>query len=230
MNISEFTPGVEIHDQLNPLLWDGDRLKPEVRLSLQHTAHRFELFLGIPVKVVDTIITGSQTAYTYTAMSDIDLHLVVDYRSIQGCDVPVHELFDTKRKLWKEEHAIEIYGIPVECYVEDLAEPVNGHSYSIEHNHWIKEPRQIEDHTLPDDVIAGTAAWTTVIKDAIASRNLDVLNKTKQLLRDYRGRGLGSQGEMGTANLVFKTLRNNGVISDLMKSIRKLEDRNLSLR
>jgi hypothetical protein len=228
MQIREFIPGVELHHELNPLIWDGDRLKPQVRLSLEHTAMKFELFLGFPVKVEDVIITGSQTAYTYTAASDIDLHLIVAYQNIQ-CDQPVQELFDTKRRLWKEEHDIEIYGIPVECYVEDTARPVEGHSYSILKDQWLRQPRPLSDHSLPPGVIAGTAAWVHKIKAAIETRDLAELGKTKTELKDYRARGLGSEGEMGTANLVFKTLRNNGVIGDLMKTIRRLEDRNLSL-
>ena len=228
MKIREFTPGIVLHDHLNPLLWDGDHLRPEVRLSLEHTAHKFELFLGFPVQVQDIIITGSQTAYTYTEASDIDLHLIVNYQDVQ-CDQPVEELFDTKRRLWKELHDIRIHDIPVECYVEDLARPVQGHSYSLIKDQWIKEPRALTALSLPDDVIKGTTAWTTVIKDAIASKNLDVLHHTRRLLKDYRARGLGSQGELGTANLVFKTLRNNGVIGDLMKSIVYLEDQALSL-
>jgi hypothetical protein len=78
-------------------------------------------------------------------------------------------------------------------------------------------------------VIADTAAWVHKIKAAIATRDLTELEKIKTELRNYRGRGLGTEGEMGTANLVFKTLRNNGVIGDLMKTMRRLEDRALSL-
>jgi hypothetical protein len=228
MNIREFTPGIELHRELNPLLWEHDHLKPEVRLALEHIAHKFELFLGFPIKVIDTIITGSQTAYTYTRASDIDLHLIVSFAEIQ-CDQPVHELFDTKRKLWKEEHSIDIHGIPVECYVEDLALPVNGHSYSITRDQWQQKPRPIEDHSLPDDVIKETLRWTELIKDSIASANLSILHKTKQMLKSYRSQGLGHTGELGLENLVFKTLRNNGVIADLMKSINHLEDQTLSL-
>ena len=229
MNIREFTPGVELHDELNPKIWAGEELKPEVRLALEHIAHKFILFLGFPVRVEDVIITGSQTAYTYTAASDIDLHVIVAFSNIQ-CDQPVQELFDTKRQLWKAEHDIDIYGIPVECYVEDTARPVEGHSYSIERDQWLHRPRPLKTHTLPPDVIAKTTAWTQQIRAAIASRNLAVIAKTKAMLKDYRARGLGREGEMGTANLVFKTLRNNGVIHDLIMSLRHLEDRKLSRR
>jgi len=228
MNIKEFTPGIELHDQLNPLLWDGDHLKADVRLALQHIAHKFQLFLGIPVRVVDTVITGSQTAYTYTEESDLDLHLIVDYRSAD-CDQPVHELFDSKRQLWKQLHTIDIRGIPVECYVEDHMEPAEGHVYSLDQDRWIKQSRPVTPDEIPDQVVRDSAHWTRQIKTAVRSGNLAILHKTKQLLRDYRHRGLKDRGELSRENLVFKTLRNNGAISQLVTAIRRLEDRELSL-
>jgi hypothetical protein len=230
MNIREFTPGVEIHQELNPLLWQGDQLKPEVRLALLHIAHKFEIFLGIDIVVRDRIITGSQTSFTYTEASDIDLHIIVDYSAITDCAVPVHELFDTKRKLWKEQHSIDIHGIQVECYVEDTAQPVRGHVYSLDEDAWVShQPTQASVQSLPPDVVKQAAWWTDRIKTAIASRNLAVMISTARLLRDYRGRGLGKEGEMGTANITYKTLRNNGVIHDLIKAVRRLEDRAMSL-
>jgi hypothetical protein len=228
MNIREFTKAIDLHDQLNPLLWEGDRLRPQVRLSLEHTAYKFEQFLGFPVDLEDIIITGSQTAYTYTEASDIDLHLIVDFQRIQ-CDQPVEELFDTKRRLWKEQHDIKIYGIPVECYVEDLARPVRGNSYSLVKDQWIRQPQGPEDPDLPPNVISGAAAWTRIIKTSIASRSLETCRRTQNLLRAYRQEGLALQGELGTANLVFKTLRNNGVLRDLALTLRHLEDQDLSL-
>jgi hypothetical protein len=228
MNIREFTPGIVLHDQLNPLLWDGDQLRPTVALALEHIAYKFEQFIGFAIELEDLIITGSQTAYTYTPASDIDLHLIVDFTKI-ACDEPVKDLFDTKRKLWKELHDINIHDVPVECYVEDLAEPVTGPAYSLISRRWIRKSRPVELEDLPDDVVKATAEWTQRIGSALRSKRLDQILQIRQALRDYRQQGLRQQGELATANLVFKTLRNNGAIGALVAAATSLVDRDMSM-
>ena len=103
MNKAEYNSPVSPHLELNPHLWEGNVLRNEVRLSLMKIALEFYHFLNVDTKIVDVVITGSQANYNYSETSDLDLHLIVSYDQIQ-CQYPVDELFDTKRKLWKEHH------------------------------------------------------------------------------------------------------------------------------
>lgn len=218
---------IRVHQELNPKIWtSADHIDPQVREKLLVIAGRFYQFLKVPTQVKDIIVTGSQAGYTYTDLSDLDLHIIVNYGDVE-CDQPVDELFDTKRKLWKENHTISIRGIPVECYAEDLDRPVKGSSYSLVKDSWIQQPQQVQaqDH----DVSPQVAAWVTVIAAAIRTRDIAQLDRVKSLLKQYRQAGLEHQGELGSANLTFKTLRNLGVLSMLMSAHRKLEDRSLSL-
>ena len=230
MNIKElFSQGVESHQTLNPVLWNGDELRPEVHDALLRIAKKFYKFLSTPVTIIDIIVTGSQANFAYTAHSDLDLHLIVDYAKV-SCDQPVHELFDTKRKLWKKDHTIGIHGVPVEVYVEDLAKPVNGSSYSVLKKTWIRRP----DPTIDIDVDQpeldqSSSAWTRVIRAGIKTRSLEQLYQIRDLLALYRRTGLSLQGEFGQANIVFKTLRNSGVIAMLHQAIALLEDAELSV-
>ena len=218
---------IQVHQELNPKIWaSADQIDPVVREKLLVIAGRFYQFLKVPTQVKDIIVTGSQAGYTYTDLSDLDLHIIVSYAHVE-CDQPVDELFDTKRKLWKENHTITIRGIPVECYAEDLDRPVKGSSYSLVSDQWIREPRALSGSD--QDVSPQVAAWITVITAAIRTRDIEQLDRVKSLLKHYRQAGLASQGEMGSANMTFKTLRNLGAISMLMSAHRALEDRNLSL-
>jgi hypothetical protein len=229
MNIEEFIAGIETHDKLNPKIWkDEDTIRPEVRRSLLNIAREFYDFLDIQVIIIDIIVTGSQANYLYTDASDLDLHLIVPYGDVD-CEGPVRELFDAKRKLWKENHNITIRDIPVETYVEDEQQPVTGSSYSLLKDKWVRKPEVIQG-PIPTGIESQVTAWTQLVRLAISHKDLESLVKIKDLLSSYRKAGLRRGGELDPANIVFKTLRNNNVISMLMKSVNRLKDNELSIQ
>ena len=87
------------HDELNPKLWDGDKLKPEVAKHLLELSELFEEFLKLPdLKVVDRIFTGSNANYNWTSLSDIDLHLVIDISELKEFDADLIAEYLTAKK------------------------------------------------------------------------------------------------------------------------------------
>ena len=52
----------------------------------------------------------------------------------------------------------------------------------------------------------------------------------KKQIWQFRQYGLSKDGEFGTANLVFKTLRNSGILKSLLIRIKDLENKDLSIR
>jgi hypothetical protein len=227
MQIPELIPGIEPHDELNPLLWADESIRPDVRQALLRIAREFEQYLDVPVAVEDIIVTGSQASYNYTKHSDLDLHIIVDYKTIE-CDQPVDILLDTKRKLWKLSHDITIHGVPVELYAEDLDRPVKGSSYSLLDDTWRKKPKPA-DRSEPQGVERIALAWITVIRQALEAGTPQALKSVKDLLMHYRQASLAKQGEISRGNLVFKMLRNTGVISMLMQALNQALDQELSL-
>lgn len=220
---------IELHKKLNPKLWDSNGvLRKDVKLALLRIAESYYEFLNTPVEILELLITGSQANYNYSEYSDIDLHLVVDYGQV-SCDQPVEDLFDTKRRLWKERHDINIHGIPVEVYVEDLAHPAVTSSYSLVKDQWINKPKPVTAHWDNDEISQQTAEWLQEFKQAIKSQDIERLEDAKRRLKQYRQQGLDQEGEYGTNNLVFKNLRNLGAISLLMRAAIKIQDRNLSI-
>mgnify|MGYP003326640812 CR=1 FL=1 len=168
MNLNEFNSfslhdAVHFHEELNPELFQGDKLIPEVREQLLLIAEDFMIHLGInDVDIEDVTLSGSNAAYSYTKHSDIDLHILVDMSKFN--DDPVYrEFFDAKKTIYNDTHSITIGGIDVELYVQDTNEPVISlGEYSILRDSWIKLPRKRKEYStirsFPDQV-SDTDSW-----------------------------------------------------------------------
>ena len=228
MTMNHFEVPAQPHQTLNPKLWENDHLKKPVQLALLKIAKAYYKFLKLDVRLDDLIVSGSQANYTYGPHSDIDLHLIVDYNDVE-CDMDVAELFDTKRKLWKEQHNIEIYGMPVEVYVEDVNHPAVSATYSIVKNSWIRPPEKTTAKPEVDRIESLCKAWMILITTRLATKDLEQIEQVKDMLWGYRKAGLARRGEMGVPNLVFKALRNSGVTEMVLRAISHLRDQDLSL-
>lgn len=228
MRLRELTESslVTVNRRLNPKIWDGDTLNPEVVDKLRDIAQAFEEFVGIELDVVDYTITGSNANYTWTEYSDLDLHLIVPGTPTDE----QRELFNAKKALWSEQHDITIKGLPVECYVQ--GEDEEHHStgvYSIAKNQWLVEPKKIKPEVDDAAVEAKKDGIMREIEQAMLSKELDKLRAVKDKVTKMRKAGLARAGEWSVENLVFKILRNLGVIDAITEKIRELEDSELSL-
>jgi hypothetical protein len=228
MAILDYNLGFEPHNELNPKIWQGKTLMPTVESALIKIARDFKKFIDVPFDVVDVRVTGGQVSYFYTEHSDLDLHLVADFSSV-NCDREAAELFDTKRLLYKAKYDITVHGIPVELYVEDLDHPAVSAAYSVMKRKWITEPKREIGPFDVDNIEHMTHVWDTIIRHSLESKDVKTARKTIDLLRKFRQQGLKSQGEYSTANLVYKTLRNSDIIRNLQNFIDQDHDRGLSI-
>jgi len=217
---------ITVNRRLNPKIWDGDTLDPAVAAKLKEIALAFEEFIGIDLDVVDYTITGSNANYTWTEHSDLDLHLIV-----QGTvDDASRELFNAKKALWGEQHNITIKGLPVECYVQGQEEEHHSTGvYSIANNQWLVEPKKIKPEVDDSAVEAKKDSVIHDIENALLSKDLNRLRTVKEKITKMRQAGLERAGEWSVENLVFKILRNLGLIDEITDKIRELEDQELSL-
>ena len=217
---------ITVNRRLNPKIWDGDALDPAVAQKLKEIADAFQEFIGIDLDVVDYTITGSNANYTWTDHSDLDLHLIVEGEVGEAA----RELFNAKKALWGEQHNITIKGLPVECYVQGKEEKHHSTGvYSIARNQWLVEPKKIKPKVDDSAVEAKKDSVIHDIETALLSKDLNRLRLVKEKITKMRQAGLERAGEWSVENLVFKILRNLGLIDEITDKIRELEDQELSL-
>mgnify|MGYP001480298052 CR=1 FL=1 len=222
---------IRFHDTLNPKVWSGDEMRPEVRLRLLRGALAFYRFLGVDgLRVQDIVLTGSNAAYNYTDLSDLDVHLIVDLAATPCPDL-AENLFRAKKALWSDTYHAMVRGCSVEFYVEDAAEPARSNGvYSILHGRWVRKPERTPPH--PDDaaVVHKTRAYAAEIEHLLAAdpsvREIDAIFSR---LHDLRRVGLQKGGEFSTENLTYKALRNLGLLDKLWDARVRAIDADLSL-
>ncbi len=159
LNIEDIKPDVinsfVLRDSLNAKLWDGDKLKPEIRKKLLVIAKNFfkDLELEPNVQLKDITLTGSISNYNWSKFSDVDLHLRLDFSQIDDDENFVKNYVLAKKTIWNNKHDIKIHGFPVEVYVENLGDiHVASGLYSILKDKWIVVPKKKELQIDLDDI------------------------------------------------------------------------------
>jgi hypothetical protein len=226
-----FSKDIQFHNQLNPNLWESDKtLKKEVLSALSNIAEAFVEYLDLPdLNIEDITLSGSNAAYTYTKYSDLDLHIIVNASEKEK--VILRKYVDAKKNLFNEQHNITVKGQPVELYVQFVDDPhTSAGVYSIQRDEWVEEPKRIKASINHLDVKSKLREYIRAINRSVQNQDLESANQLMSKLRKYRKEGLSSTGEFGTANLVFKILRNHGYLDKLSDFKIAQLDKELSLK
>jgi tRNA splicing endonuclease len=235
MNLKELdsfkiSDAITFHDKLNTKLWNGTKLRPEVKQQLEAIADDFLQEMGIhELDVRDITISGSNAAYSYTDHSDLDLHILVNVNDLPRSDV-YKELFQAKKTIYNDTHDITIHKVPVELYVQDANEPVISlGEYSIKNDSWIKIPTKRRSNFDQNATKAKHAKLLDIVERAIESNNLNKIQKVLKKIKQYRQAGLDKGGEFGPENLAYKALRSQGYITKLYDLRDKLHSQHLTI-
>jgi hypothetical protein len=234
MNLKELhsfklSDAVTFHDKLNPKLWIGVVLRPEVREQLMTIAQDFLEELGVhDLDVKDITISGSNAAYSYTKHSDLDLHILVDMGNLPVDEV-YKELFTAKKTIYNDTHDIKIHGIPVELYVQDSRQPVVSlGEYSILNDKWLKIPSKRRSNFDQTSTKSKYEKLLSLIEMALQSKKYSKVKHIIDTIKRYRQAGLDKGGEFGPENLAYKMLRSQGYITKLYDLRDKLHSEKLS--
>jgi predicted nucleotidyltransferase len=110
------------NDTLNPNFWENGEFFEEIRQKLLEIAQDFYDSLDLEASILDIQLTGSLANYNYTEYSDIDVHIIIDFKEINKDESLVKIALDGLRFIWNQRHDISIRGHDVELYIQDESE------------------------------------------------------------------------------------------------------------
>jgi len=232
-------------DTLNPEIWDNydnvenSKMKKDIRDGLLDIANEFITFLGYDIFIQDVTMTGSLANFNWSEFSDIDLHIIYDFKESGEEEELYRDLFNLKRTVFNSQHDITVKGYEVETYVQDMSEPhMSTGVYSVLYDEWLTQPKP-EEVTIDKDKIESKANhWMEIIDGTIKNlggkknldKSLEELDSVKEKIKKFRSSGLERGGEYSYENLVFKFLRRNGYIQKLFDNKNELIDKTLSIQ
>jgi predicted nucleotidyltransferase len=229
----------KIKNELNQDIWVEDKLNPVVRKKLYKIAIDFFQSFEFPndIKIKDIIFTGSLANYNWSKYSDIDLHIVLDFKDFNGEEKFMEDFFYAYKNIWNREHDITVYGYPVELYVQNLNDKLVATAvYSIVNDEWIKKPKK-EVFKLDIDLIKNKAEkfireLKTISKlyDRKEYKSvIDNVDNVKKKIKNLRQSGLDKGGEFSIENIIFKVLRRTSFMDQLDSFKAKAYDNMMSI-
>ena len=228
----------EMQPHLNREIWDGDKMRPEIAERLREIAEEFIKKLDLPnVDIKDIILTGSLANYNWSEYSDLDVHIVVDFKDVADDEGLVKKYFDAVRGNWNRIHDIKVKGYEVELYVQDDDEAHTSTGvYSISKDKWELQPSR-EELVINKANILDKAQ--NIMRDIDKTKRhvdrrdygsaIDLGQRTKEKIKRMRRCGLEKGGIYSTENLAFKVLRRGGYMGKLIDSLNVAYDTQKSL-
>ena len=225
---------LQIHDTLNPALWDDMELKPDVKTQLIKIVSKYIAESEV-IKIEDIIdieLLGSNAGYNYIEHSDIDLHIVVNMESI-SCDPALVQIAcNAERSTFNKNYDIKVKSFDVELYVEDVkAGTASNGIYSLTQDKWIKTPERkiIPDYSQDPEYIELLNYYKNLANEKMtASSSFDIQQYINDLY-NLRRISIMTDGEYAKGNFVFKEIRNAGLLDGLKDRMKELTSRELSL-
>ena len=229
----------KVKDTLNPKIFDqNQKMYPEIRTRLLMIADDFFDTLELPwVDVTDITLTGSLANYNWSKFSDVDLHIIIDYKEVDENESLVSEYLDVKKDIWNESHDIKIKGYDVELYVQDMNEPhVSTGVYSIMWDDWLVKPEKgspkIDSKKVKQKASSIINSYDSLIETFYAGEYDKVIRKIntiRQKIKKMRQTGLDREGEYSYENITFKVLRRVGLLDKLADLETLAYDKSLSM-
>lgn len=223
----------ELHKTLNPNVWlntetnDFSLIKPlpDIRKKLLGIVDLFMESIKINgIGVDDIVLVGSITNYNWSKYSDIDLHIMIDKRTIPMDAETLDDYFNVKKQLFNSKHELTIKNFDTEVYLQGVDEPnASSGIFSLMRNEWVKEPKRSGFVVNKGNIKKKIKTFLLdlyVIEQMINENEtpdkiLVLINKLKDKIKKYRKSGLTNGGEYSDENLVFKYLRRTNYLQKL---------------
>lgn len=226
---------LETHDTLNPKIWNSDMtLRSDVEQKLYNIIDEFvenSHFLTTD-DIITANIVGSNASYNYTEFSDLDLHIVVNLSDLSEDEKFAGYTGDCERIMFNRRYEIEMNGVDVELYVEDIrTAPVSNGIYDLFKGEWIRKPIKLVFPEVNNNLYKSVynAHKDNAVKLLSSAKSAKEINNFVNDLYLTRRNSLAEDGEVGIGNQVFKDLRNEGLLDQLKDKYYELRSAELSL-
>lgn len=219
---------VTIQDELNPVLWSDNKLRPEIKEKIIELVNEFNSTLDIPLTILDINIVGSNASYNYTDKSDVDVHIITNFEEYGYPKEFIEAAMNSFKTNFNNKYDITYGGYNVEIYVEDVkSSPQSNGIYSVLRDEWIKEPIKLQpvDIDLEPEYSLFVDRINQILDDGTEEDIIKVVDDLYLLRRN----SLVLDGEFGKGNLMFKTIRNDGLLDDLKDKRVELASKELSI-
>ena len=205
----------EVNDTLEPQVWDGEKLSTEVREALLKIVDDFLIDLPFNLEPDDITLTGSLANYNWSKYSDIDLHIVLDFSTVDENEELVAGFFKNLQTNWNTRHDINMKGYEVEIYFQDSREPhLSTGIYSIQNDDWLVKPEReaasidyANIEKKAEDIVDRIDHIKQMMEEEEGDAILDAIDRLKTKIRNMRQTGLEGAGQFSVENLAFKVLR-----------------------
>jgi len=218
------------NDILNPNVWDGLKLKPEIKEKLLQIGKDFYTDTETDAPLKDILFVGSLANFNWSDTSDFDVHVVIDFKDVDENVELVEKLVNALKSKWNDEHDIHLKGHNVEVYIQDITkENRSSGVYSLMQDKWLTEPQKENVEVDKEKIQQKYNDYVRKINSGIKAQDIEKLKTIVKDVYDMRQAGLDKSGELSTENLVFKILRSRNYIDKLKTEINKLYDKAQSL-
>ena len=225
-------------NSLFPKFWKNNVLNPIVNRKLMQIADEVVKSLDLSEEVKDVIITGSIASYNWHELSDVDLHILLDFNKIDDNFDLVKRMLDQTRINWNKKHNIKIAGKEVELYFQHFEESHESNGvWSLELEKWLTEPIKLNanlDLATTEKKAESVATCIDHLYEMFKEGNYkeayDFAKKIKGKISRMRKSGLDREGIYSPENLAFKMLRNSGYLEKVSSLKIKSYDNMMSLK
>ena len=219
---------VTVQDELNPVLWSDNKLRPEIKEKIMDLINEFQSTLDIPLTVLDINIVGSNASYNYTDKSDVDVHIITNFDEYGYPKEFIEAAMNAFKANFNNKYDITYGGYNVEIYVEDVkSSPQSNGIYSVVRDEWIKEPVKLQP--IDVDLEPEYSLFVDRINDILTNGTEEDILRVVDDLYLLRRNSLVVDGEFGQGNLIFKTIRNEGLLDALKERRVELASKELSI-
>lgn len=219
---------ITVQDELNPVLWSDNKLRPEIKEKIMELVNEFNSTLDIPLTVLDINIVGSNASYNYTDKSDVDVHIITNFEEYGYPKEFIEAAMNSFKTNFNNKYDVNYGGYNVEIYVEDVKSSPNSNGiYSVVRDEWIKEPIKLQP--IDVDLEPEYSLFVDRINGILDTGTEEDIIRVIDDLYLLRRNSLVVDGEFGKGNLIFKTIRNDGLLDALKERRVELASKELSI-